>query len=233
MIPKRFSGLVLIHGGPGAPGSMDDLASMLPGAAAPRQTKYSIAELTAELAGQFDGAKVLLGHSWGAWLAVLFTAAHPEKVKSLILVGTPPLDERFVPLIAAARAAKAGPRFNELLKAIDKNPQLLSELGKMCEASDNYSPIAPAPSIAVNGAMYDAVWNEAAKLRASGEISAAFAALTRPVAFIHGADDPHPFSGVAGSVPAARLFLLGRCGHSPWREKFARNRFQKILEELV
>ncbi len=233
MRSQRFSDLVLIHGGPGAPGSLDDLALLLPGAAAPRQTRFSIDELIDELSGQFEGAKVLLGHSWGAWLAVLFAVARPEKVKSLILVGSGPVDARQTPKIAAARAAKIGPRYNELVQAVAQNPALLPELGRLCELSDDYAPVSPPPPCTVNGRMYNAVWSEAATLRAEGKIAAAFAALPRPAAIIHGADDPHPFSGVAGSIPFARTFLLGRCGHSPWREKFARDFFLAIVDELV
>ena len=55
-----------------------------------------------------------------------------------------------------------------------------------------------------------------------------------PVVAIHGEEDPHPVAGVreplAGTPDGFRLVILPRCGHSPWRERQARDEFLRILE---
>ena len=75
---------ILIHGGPGAVGSLEICADRLSrlsgkGVAEALQSKYSIAELKKELYEQIreNCAKkvTLIGHSWGAWLAALFIHA--------------------------------------------------------------------------------------------------------------------------------------------------------------
>ena len=72
--------LVFIHGGPGARGSLAGVAQELGktrGVLEALQTRYSIEELLSELHGQLQHAHapvVLAGHSWGAWLGILYAA---------------------------------------------------------------------------------------------------------------------------------------------------------------
>lgn len=33
---------------------------------------------------------VLIGHSWGAWLATIYAAHYPQSLRRIILIGTPP-----------------------------------------------------------------------------------------------------------------------------------------------
>ena len=55
-----------------------------------------------------------------------------------------------------------------------------------------------------------------------------------PVVAIHGAYDPHPAEGVRGPLTSIirdfRFILLDRCGHEPWIERWARDRFYEILK---
>lgn len=54
-----------------------------------------------------------------------------------------------------------------------------------------------------------------------------------PVVAIHGDSDPSLASGVseplASNLADFRFILLARCGHTPWRERFAREKFYEIL----
>jgi len=59
-----------------------------------------------------------------------------------------------------------------------------------------------------------------------------------PVVAIHGDYDPHPAEGVAEPLSRIlkdfRFILLEKCGHRPWLERSARDRFYSILkQELV
>ena len=52
---------------------------------------------------------------------------------------------------------------------------------------------------------------------------------------IHGDYDSHPAEGVEKPLSAIlndfRFIILGNCGHKPWIERQARDRFFAILEE--
>jgi pimeloyl-ACP methyl ester carboxylesterase len=59
--------------------------------------------------------------------------------------------------------------------------------------------------------------------------------ITCPVVVIHGKDDPHSYLGVQEPLSKIlnnfRIFKLPNCGHYPWRERYAKERFYEILEE--
>ena len=84
---------VLIHGGPGAIDSLNSCAEELnrltgKGIVEALQSKYSIAELIEELHMQItehcQDRLTLIGHSWGAWLAVLFAGKYPKICKNIV-----------------------------------------------------------------------------------------------------------------------------------------------------
>jgi pimeloyl-ACP methyl ester carboxylesterase len=94
---------VLLHGGPGAAGSVSSLARELGqhiGLIEPFQTGMSIEaqldELNEVIEYMAEKPVALIGHSWGAWLGFIFASHHPELVKKLILIGTPPFEEKQV-----------------------------------------------------------------------------------------------------------------------------------------
>jgi pimeloyl-ACP methyl ester carboxylesterase len=58
-----------------------------------------------------------------------------------------------------------------------------------------------------------------------------------PVVAIHGDHDPHPAEGVreplSQNVNDFRFILLEECGHTPWIESNARDKFYVILKSLI
>jgi pimeloyl-ACP methyl ester carboxylesterase len=48
----------------------------------------------------------LMGHSWGGMLAMSYAAAHPNRIESMVLVGSGGMDLAFLPLHAAGTAAR-------------------------------------------------------------------------------------------------------------------------------
>lgn len=245
----------LLHGGPGAPGSLAGLAAEMSafcGVLEPLQSRYSIAALVDELKEQLApyGRRplTLIGHSWGAWLAGLFAREHPEQIQNLILVGCGPLTADYVQEIAQRRRANlTAPEqaeFNALLCKLEGanasgDDTCLARLGELAHRSDSFcpypSPRTSSPSPAPDGQMYARIWPEAAALRQSGLLLAAFAGLSCPVTVIHGENDPHPPRGVLtplgdAGVPV-KAHILPRCGHTPWEERWARDEFFRILRE--
>ena len=102
--------IALVHGGPGAAGSLHCVAQILAetfGVIEPYQSAHSVSgqieELHTQLCGAQAGDIVLLGHSWGAWLVLLYTARYPELVRKVVLVGAGPLEVHYVPEIMQRR----------------------------------------------------------------------------------------------------------------------------------
>ncbi|MDP2660017.1 MAG: alpha/beta hydrolase [Dehalococcoidia bacterium] len=106
---RRLS-VAVIHGGPGAPGEMAPVArelSQLWGVLEPLQTEASLEGQVGELKGVIeryaDLPVTLVGFSWGAMLSFICGALHPSLVKKLILVGSPPFEEKYATRILETR----------------------------------------------------------------------------------------------------------------------------------
>jgi pimeloyl-ACP methyl ester carboxylesterase len=81
--------------------------------------------------------------------------------------------------------------------------------------------------------IFQSVWKDAAELRRSGKLLELGNRIQCPVVAIHGDYDPHPAEGVQEPLSAIlrdfRFILLKNCGHMPWIERRARDRFYGIL----
>lgn len=267
----------LIHGGPGAPGTLAPVARELAlpagggsggelergfGILEPFQTAATIDELTRELHGvlQTHGAPpfTLIGHSWGAWLSLIFAARHPALVRKLILVASAPFEESYAAGIMETRLARLGlldrVEALTLLETLTFPDQpgrdgVLKRIGELCAKADTFAPL-PAPpkqkgakkeapagkdrdTPPVRADLFQSVWTEATALRQSGALLDFARGLRCPVLAIHGSHDPHPHTGVSAPLAACvadfRFILLEKCGHEPWNERHARERFFAIL----
>lgn len=242
--------VAVVHGGPGAAGGMAPVARELArrrGVLEPLQAAASVdgqaVELCAILEGHAALPAALVGHSWGAWLSLIVAARWPGLVKKLILVGCGPLEERYAPAVMATRLGRLSPgaadEFRALVDTMGRSGappggEALARLGQILAAADGFDTL-PGDEAALDDGIYRAVWAEAAALRRRGGLVAAARRVRCPVVAIHGDYDPHPAEGVEGpmseNVRDFRFILLERCGHEPWRERFARDRFFRVLDE--
>ncbi|NJK98455.1 MAG: alpha/beta hydrolase, partial [Bacteroidales bacterium] len=95
--------VVVVHGGPGAPGSLGSVArelsrkhSILEPFQSERSVNGQVDELHKYICENCEHGKIkIIGHSWGAWLAYMYAALHPERVEKLILVAAGSFDERY------------------------------------------------------------------------------------------------------------------------------------------
>ena len=206
-----------------------------------------VRELEALLASHGDGPSTLIGHSWGAWLIFLLAAREPSIPKKLILVGSGPFEEAYAESImetrlsrlteeqrAKARAAEAA--LND--PAVEDRSAFLADFGKWMTKADTYDPLPQRDEVlAFQPHVYEKVWNEGAALRRSGELLERGRRIRCPVVAIHGDHDSHPAEGVreplSRVLPDFRFVLLERCGHTPWIERHARERFFEVLEREV
>ena len=244
--------LVLVHGGPGAAGTMYQLALKLShhtGVLEALQTKTSIhgqiGELHSQINEHANPPVILLGHSWGAWLALLLAGRYPDQVRKLILVASAPLEDRYVPGIMETRInrldKKEGNMLSELVKKIqhgEKETQnaIFREIAGILKKADTYAPAGDDNEhLKLDYSLYRSIWPEAEKMRSSGELLDMAAEIRCPVLAIHGDHDPHPAEGVRipleGRIRDFRFFLLPKCGHEPWTEKYAEKKFMQLLDK--
>jgi pimeloyl-ACP methyl ester carboxylesterase len=243
--------IVVVHGGPGAPGEMAPVARELSkkfGVLEPLQTATSVRGQVAELKRQIkehaDGPVTIVGYSWGAWLSYLLAADYPDVVKKLILVSSGPFEAKYAAEMNDRRRSRLSPSERQELEHLltdfsTLDDKSLSRLGHLTKKTDLYDPLdVPSEVLKCDSDSFKNVWPEAAELRASGELLAFAKKIVCPLTAIHGEFDPHPPRGV--ELPLKERVLkfkfveIEKCGHTPWVEKQARHKFFHLLfEELV
>lgn len=247
----------VVHGGPGALGTVAAIARELSkdfGVLEPLQTKTSIAELLIELdeviATNCDKPITLIGHSWGAWLVLMYAAKYSQRVKKLILVGSGPFEAHYVSRIASNRMKHLTEaermEFDQSMNRLNSDTEnekdvLLKKIGELVDKCDNYCKFEIAADkedcLPVEGGKYSAIWREAAALRATGKLLSFAEHIHCPVVAIHGEYDPHPAEGVR--LPLEKrikefvFYMLSKCGHSPWKEKYAHQEFYEIIRKEI
>lgn len=97
--------IAALHGGPGGFGGMVNLAVTLSeqyGVVEPFQTAQTVMgqvhELRDIVTKLVSHPLVVIGHSWGAWLAYIFAATYPFLVRKIILVGSGPYENHYYPV---------------------------------------------------------------------------------------------------------------------------------------
>jgi pimeloyl-ACP methyl ester carboxylesterase len=244
--------VAVIHGGPGALGEMAPVArelSILMGVLEPLQTattlELQVRELKAVLEKHAAPPLTLIGFSWGAMLSYIFAARHPSFVRKLLLVGSAPYDKKYAANITRIRLSRLTKQESEQALSLmqilnhssvaDKNT-IMARLGKLLFRADSYDPLPHDDEILeCRYDVFQGVWKQADQLRSSGKLLELGKRIKCPVVAIHGDYDPHPAEGVA--EPLSRILkdfsfiLLEKCGHRPWLEASARDRFYNILKQ--
>ena len=214
----------------------------------PLQTASSIAGQVEELKELLEeGADLpvtLIGHSWGAWLAYIFAARHPGLVKKLVLVSSGGFEDKYAAATQETRLSRLNAEereeVNGLLELIrrgstDAGNADFARLGELFFKTDAFDPLPQEPpEVVFDLEIYKQVWGEATVLRRSGKLLEMARGITSPVVAIHGDYDSHPAEGIEKPLTAVlrdfRFILLENCGHKPWIERQARERFFAILE---
>ena len=242
--------VVMLHGGPGAPGGMFEVANALSqrlGILEPLQTGLSITEQISELHAivleNCTGPVKLVGHSWGAWLVYLFAACYPSLAEKLILIGAGAFNLEYNNDIMKIRLSRLPEKqkseaviLSALVKEGKASDSDFRRFGELMSTADSYDSIPGKKEVqSFYPEVYNAVWAEAEKLRKSGELLDLGSKIICPVTAIHGNYDPHPSSGVKEPLQKVlhnfKFVLLEKCGHYPWKERYARDDFYSILEK--
>lgn len=205
-----------------------------------RSVEAQIEELHRALKAHATLPAVLIGYSWGAWLALLTAARYPEMVRKLILVSSGVITPNDSSLMHHTRLSRLTPderaEFDDVVVALAAgNSGKLERLGELAGKADTFAPDESAArgELRLDAGIYNKVWSEAARMRESGELLERITQVRCPVLAIHGDYDPSPAGGVSRPLATAisdfRFVLLNRCGHTPWLERYAREEFYDLL----
>jgi proline iminopeptidase len=262
--------LVCCHGGPGlwdylAPvaAMVDDLVTVYryDQRACGRSTggpPYDVATAVADLDALRDHWNlpqwIILGHSWGATLALAYGLAYPSRARALIyLCGTgidaswheeydrnrdallTPSERRQLSDLRAQLSVVQGVEFDAIERAY-------CELSWSTDIADRSRAREFARRLFVDGLHINfqvnrVLWKDARRFIERPIMVEQLAALQIPTLIIHGALDPRPARvarHLAQCMPSARYVELPNVGHLPWIERpdLLRGVLRSFLEQL-
>ncbi|MPY59227.1 alpha/beta fold hydrolase [Streptomyces spongiae] len=250
----RGTPLVMCHGGPGLWDMFEDVAGLLGGlattvrwdqrgcgrserCAGPWTTERFVADLDAVRAHYAPDRTALLGHSWGAQLALSYALAHPERVSALVYVagiGIGPdadwrgaYEENLLARIGEHPERRA--RWRELTdrpQRTDEEEREWAVLQWTAEFEDRerapeHAERMADPWFGINTECSKALNAERRRAWGTPELYAACQALDLPVVIVDGERDIRPRSAVDSlerALPQVRRVVLPDAGHLPWVE---------------
>lgn len=244
--------LVLLHGGPGAPGYMAPVARRLSEGfeviepfqrkgteASPLTVARHIADLDAVIdAYSPDEKPILVGHSWGAMLALAWAAEHPDRAAALVLIGCGTFDTAAREQMKAIRQQRMSQhvfqRLQERIDSVNDPDERLKVQGKMMMQVDSYALGHVDDEVVFYDALgHEQTWRDMMRLQTTGVYPAAFESIHIPVLMLHGTEDPHPGTVICDNLktvlPQLEYHHWQHCGHYPWLEKASREDFYTLL----
>ena len=121
---------------------------------------------------------------------------------------------------------------------VGENNATLDLFGTLMTKADAYDPLPhDKETLGVKVDVYRQVWGQAQRLRSNGKLLAFGTDIQCAVVAIHGRYDSHPYEGVKDPLSSVledfKFILLDECGHEPWFERRARERFYQILRDEI
>ncbi len=248
--------VIVVHGGPGAPGHAGPLARGLadcfrvlePWQRRSGDERLSVAGHVADLHELIESRcgdirPGLVGESWGAMLALAYAAAHPDRTGPIVLVGCGTFDPasraRLQTILDERTDNELRQRLKNLAQEYSDPGERMEKWYRLSESVYVYDPISEEEDICepFDFRGNSESWGDMIRLQEEGVYPAAFAAIKSPVLMLHGAYDPHPGQMIRASLEAYLPQLEYRqwdhCGHSPWRERAVREEFFAVLREWL
>ncbi|HEV8208111.1 MAG TPA: alpha/beta hydrolase [Acidimicrobiia bacterium] len=252
---RKYAGsdgpVVVLHGGPGAAGSLAGLAMELaPDCEVwePLQRRSGEVPLTvdrhvADLHDIAPDPATIVGHSWGAMLGLSYAASHPAAVRALALVGCGTYDTasraEYERRIRMNLGVEGNKQKQELRAAIElahdsaERDRLVGLIGTLNTEAQSFDVLPEDHVVTVDAAGHDETWRDVLRRQATGLEPQSFDAIVSPVLMLHGDDDPHPGTMIRETllphIPQLEYVGIPRCGHEPWRERHGREPFLAAL----
>ncbi|HEY3753104.1 MAG TPA: alpha/beta hydrolase [Pseudonocardiaceae bacterium] len=237
--------LLLLHGGPGLSDYMDLLAGETAGWRAIRYQQrgvapssvdgpFTVARHVADAVAVLDGLgvdrAVVLGHSWGAHLALQLASAAPDRVSAVIAVdGLGPDGDGHVPAFAAELRRRLPADAVGRCAELDAIPDLSDAdalestalLWPSYFAQPAQAPPLPAGlrlSVTCSVGTFASIFDELP----DGTFARRLAQLTVPTFVVIGDASPMPRAAgeeTAQLIPGSELIVVAGSGHLPWHEQ--------------
>jgi len=249
--------LITVHGGPAAAGDLGPLARTLgnrwhvlePFQRGSSRRPLTVAghvqdlyDLVATRCG--DRRPVLIGHSWGAMLALACAAAHPVSFAALVLIGCGTFSATARAELERRTQARLRPedrnamsRVGETEPDLDRRLAALGRLMTRVYACDLDAAAADEVVVTADARAHEESWADMLRLQRAGVYPEAFRSIRCPVLMLHGDCDPHPGPATRDDlrayIPHLEYRELARCGHSPWLERQACDEFHRVLAEWL
>jgi pimeloyl-ACP methyl ester carboxylesterase len=248
--------IVLLHGGPGAPGSVTSLATALasdfkvlePFQRRSENEALSVERHCLDLAAVWPEKMLLVGWSWGAMLALSFASRYPERAAAVVLIGCGTYDSESREIYQQKLHRRLGSTGISRLKAIQRRiasevdretrDRLFGELARIVSRAQSFAtnPIDEG-NFQVDSRGHEETWQDVLRLQDEGVEPAKFRAIKAPVLMLHGDDDPHPGEATRDVLRRyiAHLEYVGfaRGGHAPWLEPHVRDLFLRTLRNWL
>ncbi len=248
----RFA--VVLHGGPAAAGDLGPFAQVLGerwhalepfqrGSGGRRlSVGLHIQDLDDVIRERCEGRRpIIVGHSWGAMLALAYAAEHPATPLALALIGCGTFSEtgrrEFEARLDARLSAADRAAIARLQETETDAGRRLAALGRLMTRVYGYDAdvdCADDGGAQIDAVAHDETWADMLRLQRDGVYPAAFRAIRVPVLMLHGEVDPHPGRSIwrelRENMPQVEYQELPRCGHSPWLERQARDAFFDALQ---
>lgn len=208
-------------------------------------------ELNKQIEDHCKKPVILIGHSSGALLSLLYTDKYPKKVKKLVLISSAVLDEKWSEGIMEKRLERLAPDELKQLKIFrdelvredvqDKEKsKTFMKLGGIMSKADAYDGqafwydyINDEELSDIQYPVYKSIWPEMSNLRRNGYFLNLLSKIEAPISVFHGRYDSHPIEGVINPLKRTNkdisCHLFDKCGHYPWLEPLINNTFLKIL----
>lgn len=190
-----------------------------------------------------DTKPALVGDSWGAMLALAFTARYPDRVAALALVGCGTFDLRartqLQETLEQRSSATLKAQMAALALRLPNTEECIRQLRRLSDPLYTYAraPDTDDPIERFDPKGHIESWEDMVWLQTSGRYPEAFVTIHCPVLMLHGSYDPHPGPLIRNSlipyIPQLEYRELDECGHSPWVEQHARDKFLADLRSWL
>jgi pimeloyl-ACP methyl ester carboxylesterase len=185
---------------------------------------------------------VLVGHSWGAMLALAYAVEHPTMPTALVLIGCGTFSLAARAEFEARLDARLTPTDRVNIAQVEQTAadadHRLAAVGRLMTRVYGHDIEDVAEEMtAVDAVAHEQTWTDMVRLQRDGIYPAAFAAIGAPVLMLHGEADPHPGRLISEDlrryIPHLEYQELPKCGHSPWLERQARHTFFEALKDWL
>jgi len=247
--------VIVLHGGPGAPGYMAPVARGLcdrfrvfepfqRGSGGERLTVARHVDDLHELVTlrRESLPPALVGSSFGAMLALAYAAAHPDVAGPLVLIGCGTFDRAARRHLQTTLETRKDPALRRRLgRLVDDFPdpdERLETMGNLLLPLYSHDPMQTRLELeSCDSRAHYETWKDMVRLQEEGVYPAAFKAISSPVLMLHGAEDPHPGrmirASLAAYLPQLTYHEWERCGHYPWQERAVREDFFEVLRKWL